>query len=375
MEKAYDKSTLNRKKMSLKSILSCLLSFDILVFLLSPLAVQSANAQSGTYAEKLGYPKDAKVLIMHVDDAGMSWDSNKGTRDAIEKGVANSFSIMMPCPWVPGIVKYVKNTPDSDAGLHLTLTSEWDDYRWGPLMGKPAVPGLVDKEGCLWGSVDQVVENATPDEVEAEIRAQVERALTMGFRPTHLDSHMGTLFANREFLERYIKVGADYSIPVMFPGGHISFLKEEYRQEAIQELKKKEKWEEGMEVSAPEILNLAPVLGKKIWSLGLPVLDDLHNVSYDWRFPEDKESSDENVQEFYTQKYIETIDELKPGLTMVIMHCTHPSEIFGDISTSGDRRKGDLLAMLDPRLKKYIESEEIILTTWREVMERRKKVD
>nr|WP_221929931.1 polysaccharide deacetylase family protein [Fodinibius sediminis] len=332
-------------------------------------------AQSETYAERLGYPEDAKVLILHVDDAGMSWGSNKGTRAAVEQGVANSFSIMMPCAWVPGIADYVKANPRLDAGLHLTLTSEWDDYRWGPLMGKPSVPGLVDREGCFWGSVEEVVKHASADEVEAEIRAQVERALTMGFRPTHLDSHMGTLFADEDFLERYINVGADYDIPVMFPGGHISFLSEQYRREAIQNLKRQGKWEEGMEVPTPELVERAPEVGQRIWSLGLPVLDDLHNVSYGWEFPGGEDPSDKELQQFYTQKYIDTIGRLKPGLTMVIMHCTDPSEIFGSISTSGLRRKGDLLAMTDPRLKEYLEEEDIILTTWREVMERRRQVD
>lgn len=338
-------------------------------------AVLSVHAMSqSTYAERLGYPKGKKVLILHVDDAGMSWDSNQGTIKSITKGVANSCSVMMPCPWVPDMVKHINGGPDFDAGLHLTLTSEWKKYRWGPLMGKPAVPGLVDEEGALWHSVEQVVQNASPDEVEAEIRAQVERALTMGFQPTHMDSHMGTLFADVDFLERYIKVGAEYKIPVMFPGGHVSYLKESYRQETIHELKQQGKYKEGMEVPLPDLLKLVPSMGRKIWESGLPVLDDLHNTS-GWHIPEDMDRSDEVLQDYYTRKYIETIDELEPGLTMVIMHCTHPSEIFSEISSSGDRRRADMLAMMDPRLKKYIEDEGIILTTWREAMERRKAVD
>ena len=121
----------------------------------------------------------------------------------------------MPCPWVPGFAKYLKEHPDLDAGLHLTLTSEWDDYRWGPLSGQPAVPGLVDQEGALWPSVRDVVSHASADEIEMEIRAQLKRARDMGIEPTHLDSHMGTLFATPEFLARYIKVGAENGIPVM----------------------------------------------------------------------------------------------------------------------------------------------------------------
>ena len=152
-------------------------SYLIFAFLLS---LTIAHAQDQTYAEKLGFPKGAKVLILHIDDVGMSWDSNQGTIQAMEKGVANSLSIMMPCPWVPGFVHYMQEHPDLDAGLHLTLTSEWRDYRWAPLSGRPAVPGLVDKEGAMWRSVELVAKNASPDEVETEIREQLRRAREMG---------------------------------------------------------------------------------------------------------------------------------------------------------------------------------------------------
>src|SRR4051812_21759036 len=194
------------------------------VFLLQLLAAQTPDS---TYAEKLGFPKGSRVLILHVDDAGMSFDSNEGAINAITKGVANSVSVMMPCPWVPGFVHFLKEHPGIDAGLHLTLTSEWDDYRWGPLAGKTNVPGLVDKEGSLWPEVNDVLLHASADEVEKEIRAQLERARSMGFEPTHLDSHMGTLFASPSFLQRYIKLGVENHIPVMFPGGADILIKEE----------------------------------------------------------------------------------------------------------------------------------------------------
>lgn len=315
-------------------------------------AVPWASFAQETYAEKLGFPKGAKVLILHIDDGGMSWDSNEGVTFAMEKGVANSVSIMMPCPWVPGFVHYLKEHPTLDAGLHLTMTSEWRDYRWGPLCGKPLVPGLVDREGAMWPSVQEVVQHASADEVEKEIRAQLDRARTMGFEPTHFDSHMGTLFETREFLERYIKVGIENNIPVMFPGGHNTHI-------AISE-----------KSLAPRLKEFQD-MGKKIWDAGLPVLDDLHNVSYGWTSP--AEASDRDLQKFYVQKYIETINELKPGLTMVIMHCTWPSEVFPHISGSGTKRKGDLLAMMAPEFKKFLNDQKIILTTWRELKQRRDK--
>jgi hypothetical protein len=147
------------------------------------IATGTATAQQQTYAEKLGFPKNAKVLILHVDDVGMSWDSNEGAIQATQKGVATSFSVMMPCPWVPAVVQFLKEHPTTDAGLHLTLTSEWDQYRWGPLAGKPSVPGLVDSVGALWPTVEAVLKHATPDEVYTEIKAQLDRARAAASNP------------------------------------------------------------------------------------------------------------------------------------------------------------------------------------------------
>lgn len=305
-----------------------------------------------TYAEKLGYPKGSKVLILHVDDVGMSWDSNEGAINALEKGVATSLSVMMPCPWVPGFIHYLKQHPKTDAGLHLTLTSEWKDYRWGPLQGKLSVPGLVDKEGSLWPSVEEVVKHATADEVEQEIRAQLTRARDAGFEPTHMDSHMGTLFATPQFMERYIKVGIENKIPVMFPGGHGTMISKQMNM-------------------TPELRTQLSQTGAMLWKAGLPVLDDLHNVSYGFDYMKDMTISDGDLQKIATKNYIQTIRDLKPGLTMVIMHCTAPSEVFSKITDSGRVRKADMLAMMDPEFKKFLEKEKIILTTWREVKEKR----
>ena len=110
------------------------------VFMAMMLASASAFSEP-TYAEKLGWPAGSRVVIFHVDDAGMSHDSNMGAFEAIEKGVATSTSVMYPCPWVPEFAHYWKNHPDLDAGIHTTLTSEWGEYRWGPLVGKKAAPG------------------------------------------------------------------------------------------------------------------------------------------------------------------------------------------------------------------------------------------
>ncbi len=314
--------------------------------------VKSAFAQ--TYAEKLGFPKGAKVIILHVDDAGMSDDSNRGAIQATEEGVATSISVMAPCPWTPGFAHYLKTHPKTDAGLHLTLTSEWKDYRWGPLSGKGSVPGLVDSEGAMWNNVQDVAIHAKPEEIDREIRSQLARARSLGFEPTHLDSHMGTLFAKPEFLEKYITLGMEQKIPVMFPGGHNTMI---------------------LKTSAGAGLKIeqTTAIGKALWNAGLPVLDDLHNISYEFDYAGDEALTDAALQNIAVARYIESFKQLQPGVTMVIMHCTAVTPVFAHISDSGTTRRADLLAMLSPELKKYIADNGLILTTWRELKERRDK--
>ena len=299
----------------------------------------AAYSQEKTYAERLGWGPEDRVVIFHLDDAGMSHDSNLGCERAL-KGLATSVSTMMPCPWVVEWNDYLKENPDIDNGIHLTLTSEWSIYRWGPVAGQPAVPGLVDEEGALWDNVPLVIEHATPDEIEAEIRAQIARAQKMGMPITHLDSHMGTLFASPVFFQRYLKVGAELGIPILVPGGHLQYISE------------------GNEMPEDVVRQMA----KGVWDAGLPVIDDILASTYDWPRAEKVE------------RFSKALREMKPGITEMIVHATVPTEIFPLISSSSETRIGDLEAMESEELAKVIEEEGIILTTWREVMERRKQV-
>ncbi len=327
---------------------------NFIFFLCASIICFSANSQDTTYAERLGFPKNARVIILHMDDAGMSLSSDRGIEKVFEKGVANSTSVMMPCPWVPQIVRYIKDHPGIDAGLHLTLNAEWKDYRWVPLAGAASVPGLTDSTGCLWPGVPDVVKHASAEEVDKEIRAQLSRAERMGFYPTHLDSHMGTLFASPAFLQKYIGLGIEKQIPVMFPGGHATYIGKE------------------MNLSAEQI-HYFQNMGKTIWNAGLPLLDDLLNSSYDWN-PPSNIKSDAGLTKWRVDLYEKAMLQLKPGITMVIMHCTEPSDIFSEITDSGEKRKADMLAMLDPGFKKFLNDHGFVLTTWRELMERRKRM-
>src|ERR1700682_1440278 len=211
---------MSTKQVTFTFALKCKHSILILSMLLNSFANQAQSQSLQTYAEKLGWEKGDRVIMFHVDDAGMSYESNQGVIQALNKGVATSLSIMMPCPWVADMIQYLNQHPQSDAGLHLTHTSEWKGYRWGSVTGARASPGLADKEGALWNNVPDVVTHASPDEIESEIRAQLFKAREMGFNPTHMDTHMGVLWASPEYLERYIKVGIQEHIPILFSAGH-----------------------------------------------------------------------------------------------------------------------------------------------------------
>ncbi|MGA3040756.1 MAG: polysaccharide deacetylase family protein [Bryobacteraceae bacterium] len=178
--------------------------------LLGPLAL----AQTKNTAERLGYPADAKLLIVHADDLAVSHSQDRASFAALDRHAASAASIMVPCPWLTEVAEYAKAHPDADLGLHLTLTSEWQDYRWGPVASRDEVPGLLGPDGNLWPDVPFVTKHATAAEVEKEIRAQIERALKVGIRPTHLDSHMGTLFTPAYF-PAYVKVAHEYGLPFL----------------------------------------------------------------------------------------------------------------------------------------------------------------
>jgi hypothetical protein len=186
---------------------------------------------------------------------------------------------------------------------------------------------------------------------------------------------MGTLFASQAYLERYIKLGIESGIPVMFPGGNDKMLSANLNQPLIKELKASGKFQEGMALPVPALLLNAKAVGLMIWKAGLPVLDDLVTYSGDWKpEPVNGKISPEAYAKFKVKKFEEAIEQMQPGLAMYIVHSTALSEDFRKISASGDSRNADMLSMMDPDFKRWLKSHGIILTTWRELMQRRRQV-
>ena len=142
------------------------------------------NGDKTTWAEKLGYPAGKKVIMLHADDAGMCEEANIAVESLLENHHIQAAAVMAPCPYADDMIKWATEHPDADVGMHLTLTSEWKTYRWGPVSDPDSVPGLIDPEGKLWHDVPDVVMHATADEVAKEIRGQIDKAIALGHTPT-----------------------------------------------------------------------------------------------------------------------------------------------------------------------------------------------
>jgi hypothetical protein len=286
-----------------------------------------------TLAERLGYKATDKLLIIHADDVGMCHSVNVATIQAMEKGVVTCASIMVPCPWFPEIAKYCREHPQADFGLHLTLTSEWQHYRWRPVTPTGEVPGLLDAEGFLPHDVPEVVAKAKPEEVEKEIRNQILRARQFGINPTHVDSHMGTLFTSK-FYNVYTEVAKEMNVMPMLiePKGSIL---EELKRRGIAEL----------------ALATTPPLKKQ----GFVFLDLLNTGEGGSTLEERREN------------YYRFIRNLPPGVTEIIVHLSMDDEEIRHVTGNWQRRWHEYQIFTDPKTRELINSLGIKLIGYRDL--------
>ncbi|MCJ7466449.1 MAG: polysaccharide deacetylase family protein [Maribacter sp.] len=183
-----------------------------LSFLFSTLSIYSQNQN---IAQRLGYPADAKLLIIHADDLGVAHSQNRATFEQLKSGPVNSASIMVPCPWFQEVVANAQKNQSLDLGLHLTLTSEWKYYKWAPISSKDSVSSLLDDNGYFFPEVPEFVTHAKTEEVEAEMRNQIKKAYRSGIDVTHLDAHMGAAVSTADFAGAYMKLGKEFNLPVL----------------------------------------------------------------------------------------------------------------------------------------------------------------
>ena len=167
--------------------------------------------------KKLGYSKNDKLLIIHADDIGLSNSVNKASFEALKNGYVNSGSIMMPCDYISDVGEFAIENPDIDFGLHLTVTSEWRDYKWNGVLQPIHTPSLINKKGELFKNIKKFVLNAEPLELKRELQAQIDLSKSIGIKPTHIDSHEGALFYDEDLFKVYLEIGEENKLPVFVP--------------------------------------------------------------------------------------------------------------------------------------------------------------
>jgi predicted glycoside hydrolase/deacetylase ChbG (UPF0249 family) len=236
--------------------------------------------------QNLGFASDDRVVIIHTDDIGMCQASVSAFADLWDFGVITSGAVMVPCPWFMAAAEMCTNHPEMDMGVHLTLTSEWKHYRWGPVSTRDPKSGLLDEQGYFYHLTAEAQQHGDPECVALELQAQVQRALAAGMRPTHLDTHMGSV-AHPKFMGAYLQVALQHGLPPMI-----------FRMDRAG-------WEH-MGFDA-ETAGLAEKLTHDLEEQGVPLLDHILQIHT---------TVIENRLDYVHQ----SLANLKPGLTHLIIH-------------------------------------------------------
>ncbi|MFX0070364.1 MAG: polysaccharide deacetylase family protein [Candidatus Hermodarchaeota archaeon] len=275
--------------------------------------------------EKLGFEASDKVVIFHIDDIGFSHASNVASFKCLDFGIASCGSILVPAPWFLETASICKRNSNYDVGCHLTLTCEYDLYRWRALSSVDPNSGLLDSEKCLWKTAEEAVSNVNPKTAEIEMRAQIQMALDNGIDITHIDTHMGTVI-DPKFLPFYLKMSREFDIPAFLPKVNRTLL-----------------IEQGFGDSADAILKMF----SKLESQGVFMLDHII-IDTGGEYP-DK-----------TEYYCNLFAEIKPGLTHFLFHSAKmSSELQAITPDSAEWRDQDYRAFTDSRLKACVEKHDL----------------
>jgi len=305
---------------------------SIVFLFVTAFSISSAFSQTKLLNERLGYKPTDKLLIVNCDDAGMCNAANLAVIDGMENGQITSGTIMIPCPWSGAIADYAKNHPEKDFGVHLTHTSEWRFYKWGPVAPKEVVKGLCDPDGFLWRNVEEVYAHSNPEEALAEGRAQIKRALSWGVPVTHIDSHMGTMQYSPDYVKAYVQLALEFNLPLRMPS-----------QSTMEKFKQ-------------------PTLREELFKQGV--------VFTDYFVYEEMESYKE-VKPFWSS----VIRNLKPGVTEIFIHASKMGEELKAITGTAEKRAQEASCFTnDQDIMKLLKEQGVILIGYRPLLELQRKL-
>lgn len=293
-----------------------------------------ANQAGATWGERLGYPPGARALILHLTDMGMCYETNRAGADALESGAAQSVSAMVPPAWSLDFAQWARDHRGHDIGLTLTLTSEYEHYRWRPVLPASRIPTLVDPNGFLWRSVLQVSTNASAEEVEREVHAQIERALAAGVRPTHFNPHMGAMVARTDLAKIYLGMARKYWIPAV-------------------------------------VVELTPQHIDMFRARGLPIDGELVELIRNYPLPKLDELRMLPMTATYEEKvaaFIETVRSLPPGIAQITLQPAVHSAALERITPHWQQRVWESQLLGDEQVQAFLKEEGVLFTDWREIM-------
>lgn len=286
--------------------------------------------------KELGFSNKDKVVIFHADDVGMFHSTVDAYIDLVEFGLLSSASVMTTCPWFPAIAKYSRDNslPSIDLGVHLTLTSEWENYRWKPISTGDSMLELIDNDGYFKPELCLNYSKNIGTSIDREFKLQIELAVSLGIDITHIDTHMLTAW-HPSFLESYIKLGQTYNLPTLLVKNDLfNFFRNIDSSIVRQSFEAQQHIEE---------------------SKYFPLIDNFYHMPLD--NPEDRVEQIENI-----------LKSLPNGITHFTIHPAKDSAELRAVADDWPSRVADYEAFLSKRLKRFVKESGIHVIGYRTLL-------
>ncbi|MHA2391542.1 MAG: polysaccharide deacetylase family protein [Promethearchaeota archaeon] len=282
--------------------------------------------------EKMGYEADDIVVITHIDDMAMSHAANVASFECLDFGIAKCGSVISVSGWLMEAATICKENKNYDVGVHLTLTSEYNTYRWRPLSTTDVASGLLDSEGYLWKTSEEARKSVNPKAAELEMKAQIDIALENGIDVSHIDCHMGTVIFPK-FVQSYLNLAKEYRLPAFLPRVTKAQL---------------------IELGFGDLEAFVNKMMENLEKDNFPLIDYLRAGPLDFK---------ENKIKFYCDLF----SSLQPGLTHMLFHPAKMSSELRALKHTPVERNQDYEAFISQELKNYVDSLDIHMIGYKEL--------